>query len=111
MRNAKLDIFTFGMNRVLTKVLKGLKPSEIDFSIFKALKSLNLGHFFLFEALKGRYHESVSNVKYGVVSFTTVHREWCFTHSERFVTFPLVTSRIWPEPLDVITYPFSAPSS
>ena len=33
------------IDRVLTKVLKGLKKYQIDFSIFKALKSLNLGHF------------------------------------------------------------------
>ena len=32
--------------RVLTNVLKGLKMSSIDFSIFKALKSLKFGHFF-----------------------------------------------------------------
>ena len=34
------------LNRVLTKVLKGLKRSEIYFPIFKALKSLKFGHFF-----------------------------------------------------------------
>ena len=32
--------------RVLTKVLKGPKRSQIDFFIFKALKSLKFGYFF-----------------------------------------------------------------
>ena len=41
--------------------------------------------------LKGEY---ASNVRYTVVSLTTVRRETCFSHSERFVTLLLVTSRI-----------------
>ena len=44
--------------------------------------------------LKGGYHESVTNLTYAVVSLTTVRREGSFALSERFVTLPLVTSRI-----------------
>ena len=54
--------------------------------------------------LKGRYHECVSNVKYTVVSLTTLQREQCFTISERNLTSPLVTSRISQEGRDVTTY-------
>ena len=32
-------------------------------------------------------NESVVNLRYADVSLTTVRREWCFSHSERFVTF------------------------
>ena len=49
-------------------------------------------HFLI---LKERSHESVVNLKYADVSFTTVRREWCFPHSERFGTSWLVTSWMW----------------
>ena len=52
----------------------------------------NTGGLFKLALLKERYHESVSNVKYAVVSLTTVHREQPFTLSEHFGTSPLVTS-------------------
>ena len=54
--------------------------------------------------LKGGYHQCVSNVKYAVVSLTTLQREQCFAISERFVTSPLVTSQISREGKDVTTY-------
>ena len=55
---------------------------------------------------KGQYHEYVTNIRYAVVSLTTVRRERCFSLSERFVMFPLVTSRIWRERWGVTTGPF-----
>ena len=54
--------------------------------------------------LKGGYHQCVSNVKYAVVSLTTLQREQCFAISECFVTSPLVTSRISREGKDVTIY-------
>ena len=54
--------------------------------------------------LKGGYHECVSNVRYAVVSLTTVQRDWCFAISERNTTSPLVMSRISREGKDVTTY-------
>ena len=44
--------------------------------------------------LKGQYHESVANIKYTVVSLTTVRREQFFVISERNPTSSLVTSQI-----------------
>ena len=54
--------------------------------------------------LKGRYHESITNVRYAVVSLTTVRQEWCFALSERICTSSLVTSRISREGRGVTTY-------
>ena len=61
--------------------------------------------------LKGGYHECVSNVKYAVVSLTTLQREQCFVLSERNPTSPLVTSRISRECRTVTTYQFITSSS
>ena len=62
-------------------------------------------------SLKGRYHECVTNIRYAVVSLTTVHWERCFALSERFETSALVTSRMWREGRAVTTYQFSASAS
>ena len=42
------------------------------------------------DILKGWYHKLVSNVRYAVISLTTVRPEWCFALSERFETSALV---------------------
>ena len=47
--------------------------------------------------LKRWYHEHVTNVRYAAISLTTVRRVQSFAISERFVTFSLVTSRMWRE--------------
>ena len=57
-----------------------------------------------FDNLKGRYHESVTNVRSAVVSLITVRRETCFPHSERFGTSSLDTSRILQEGRGDTTY-------
>ena len=35
-------------------------------------------------SLKGRYHESVTNLTYAVISLTTVRQERCYAISERY---------------------------
>ena len=59
--------------------------------------------------LKRRYHESVSNIKYSVVSLTTVC--WEKSHFRSIKTSSLVTSQISREWAAVTTYPFLAASS
>ena len=67
--------------------------TEFD-NLKKDQRYTNFFQLFKFQViLKGQYHELVSNVRYTVVSLTTVHRERCFALSEGFETPPLVMSR------------------
>ena len=51
-------------------------------------KSSDLNGFDIRSALS----DGIGYLRYAAVSLTTVLREWCFSLSERIMTFPLVTS-------------------